>query len=622
MVKEGSNPMQGYHRQKRQKEVKKNKSQRIKVRDERVIQTKTIAEVQEEIRNIKKRKNLQASELQKLQRLEKELKLVKEAADARPKEPLFLPSEQQTKPLTELDDPRKSVYYDERMNPYGAPPPGKPRLYHQRGGGVTMDIRYAAVPGEEPPPPPPPPPRSAAQGGPRDARPDPRDSSRNQYVTKSQVDNTTSHRDEAFRKEESSLRRQHMAPSSQTAQAVQTADKARDVAKPLVTPNLPAPSKAVLRSRRGNASVDVWASTEEVEYERLANHVDLEADDVGAAAVKKTKQKTKKPPLEIYYQDRAGQVQGPFPKAKMLVWMAASFFPPTTMVKTNRNDAWIPIDDLPALKIECPAPAQKDSVEDRVAALKHADSVEDRIAALRAESGAPKKSDRNEEAPGLRDDLRNVPALPPPPELSQGPPPYDVDNKLGTDTSVNSDGPPPYPTVDDYGDGQALYSDEDDGDNGAAIAPYPQMDEELPAYPVDEDLAYPTDMAYPIAEGDDDDDAACYPVTEPYHALDQPQGDDGGGTLPPSGPLDGDGVAPMFPVHVPASAEPIKIVKVDKELLTLLPSHLQSRKRKAAGGESSTKPLKKVNSHSASTCKAPKDDVLDKYLEEIESLDG
>ena len=613
MAKEGSNPMHGYHRQKRQKEVKKNKSQRIKVRDEKVVQTKTVAEVQDEIRNLKKRKNLQSSEQQKLQRLEKELKLVKEAADARPKEPLNLPSEHQTKPLTELDDPRKSVYYDERMNPYGAPPPGKPRLYHQRGGGVTMDIRHAAVPGEEAPPPPPP---RSAHGVPRDARHDhPRDSSRNQQGTKSQADNTTVHRQEGSRKEESSLRRPHSGPSvTQTAAPVeQIAEQARDVTNPLVTPNLPAPSKAVLRSRRGKASVDVWASTEEVEYERLANHVDLEAHDVGAASLKKMKPKTKKPPLEIYYQDRAGHIQGPFPKAQMLAWMAASFFPPTTMVKTNRNETWIPMEDLPALKTEGPAPTQKDSVEDRVAALKHVSSVEDRIAALRAESCAP-NGDKNEEVHGVPHDSSSIPTLPPPPELSEDPSPYVVDNNVGAYTSVNSDSPPLYPMVDDYSDdAQPPNSDEDDGGNGPAIAQYPVMDGELPEYPVDEDVAYPTDTAYPIPEGEDD--ALCYPVTEPYYALDQPHGD-GEGDFPQSGAFDGDGVAPIYPTRVPESAEPLKIVKVDKELLTFMPSHLQSRKRKAAVGRSSTKPSKKVNAHST-----PKDD-MDKYLEEIESLDG
>ena len=159
MGKRDSNPVQDHHRQQRVKEIKKNKQQRIKARDERVIETKSLKEVEQEIEKLKKRKSLQWGETQKLQRLEKELKLLQQAAKQNPK-PNLQHTSTTAKPLTELDDPRKSVYYDERLNPFGAPPPGKPRLYHQRGGGVTMDITLAVVPGEGPPslPPPPPPP--------------------------------------------------------------------------------------------------------------------------------------------------------------------------------------------------------------------------------------------------------------------------------------------------------------------------------------------------------------------------------------------------------------------------------------------------------------------------------
>ena len=122
-----SNPMQEHHRQKRLKEMKKNKQERIKARDDRVVETKTVASVKEEIRNLKRRKNLQHTEKQKLQRLEKELRLVQAAVANKPKTYQPQHHQQQQKPLTELDDPRKSIYYDEKLNPYGAPPPGKPR---------------------------------------------------------------------------------------------------------------------------------------------------------------------------------------------------------------------------------------------------------------------------------------------------------------------------------------------------------------------------------------------------------------------------------------------------------------------------------------------------------------
>ena len=69
--------MQAHHRQQRKKQLQRNKEQRIKARDEKVVQTKTISSVKEEIFALKKRgKNLQPGEVQKLQRLEKELKRI------------------------------------------------------------------------------------------------------------------------------------------------------------------------------------------------------------------------------------------------------------------------------------------------------------------------------------------------------------------------------------------------------------------------------------------------------------------------------------------------------------------------------------------------------------------
>ena len=43
---------------------------------------------------------------------------------------------------------KASIYYDPIMNPFGAPPPGQPMLYHSRGGGKTMDLDAAFVPYE------------------------------------------------------------------------------------------------------------------------------------------------------------------------------------------------------------------------------------------------------------------------------------------------------------------------------------------------------------------------------------------------------------------------------------------------------------------------------------------
>jgi len=187
----------------------------------------------------------------------------------------------------------------------------------------------------------------------------------------------------------------------------------------------------VARRRGANATAalaDIWASTEEVQYERRTNLVDLEADDVGT----KIKKKKKKPPIEFYYRDNTAAVQGPFSKEQMRGWIDAGYFPPTTKARTNRMDpdGWVPMGDLPALR----ATATKDdtpsgsadaaaaaagnndnSVQDRIAALKgnandDGDSDSDgdssmqaRIAAMRADlsasSGVP-DTDNNNDDPG------------------------------------------------------------------------------------------------------------------------------------------------------------------------------------------------------------------------------
>jgi hypothetical protein len=164
------NPVEAHRRKQRTKEIKKNKEKRINERDERVKKSKTVAEVKKEIKDFERRHKLQLGQHEvktKLERLQKELKLV-EAHEEQQKQQQ---AEQKTpalqyapqKKFIKLDRPEMSVYYDPQYNPYGAPPPGKPMLYHRYGGGATMNINEAIVPGEEPsfqsniPPPFPPP---------------------------------------------------------------------------------------------------------------------------------------------------------------------------------------------------------------------------------------------------------------------------------------------------------------------------------------------------------------------------------------------------------------------------------------------------------------------------------
>jgi hypothetical protein len=113
-------------------------------------------------------------------------------------------------------------------------------------------------------------------------------------------------------------------------------------------PSLPSTSQAVQRvqTRRRKQkdttttttlAIDIWASEEEVEYKRSVNQIDGEADDWGNNnsrssqqhhSLRKKRKKTKSNvPLEYYYQDQNGQVQGPLAEDQMRGWIAAGYFP-------------------------------------------------------------------------------------------------------------------------------------------------------------------------------------------------------------------------------------------------------------------------------------------------------
>ena len=168
--KSSSNPIDIHRRQERKRELKKNKAARIKARDEKVAQTRSIAEVKKEIASLEHKKSakngyLDSTETRTLERLNKELKIVKQALELKKKqeeEELRLLKEssseievkyEHTKEGVEEKNKKRfektaklSIYYDAVLNPFGAPPPGKPMLYHKRGGGVTMNLNEALLP--------------------------------------------------------------------------------------------------------------------------------------------------------------------------------------------------------------------------------------------------------------------------------------------------------------------------------------------------------------------------------------------------------------------------------------------------------------------------------------------
>jgi hypothetical protein len=115
-----------------------------------------------------------------------------------------------------------------------------------------------------------------------------------------------------------------------------------------------------------------------------------------------------------------------------------------------------------------------------------------------------------------------------------------------TTESGEAEAPPSYPVVDDN---DHAYPVVDGGGGGGA---YPA---DL-AYPVDD--AYPADEAYPVDDACPTDADVAYPVTNAY-----PAGDE---QLP-------------YPVTDAIIEQPAKKkIKVDKEVVDMLPSHLRKRK--------------------------------------------
>ncbi|KAL7541017.1 hypothetical protein ACHAXR_010561, partial [Thalassiosira sp. AJA248-18] len=171
IMAKSENPIDVYRRKQRKKDLKKNKSIRIKARDAKVAATRSLDDVKTEISLLERKRDrnesktgLDATEVKKLERLQKELRIVsaesikrkalaEEAALQRDKE--LLAAQKTVAGVQKLNESKytlveryASVYYDEQLNPFGAPAPGQPKLYYADDGGTitTMDSRRAIVP--------------------------------------------------------------------------------------------------------------------------------------------------------------------------------------------------------------------------------------------------------------------------------------------------------------------------------------------------------------------------------------------------------------------------------------------------------------------------------------------
>ena len=105
---------------------------------------------------------LDSHQTKKLERLRKELKIVRAESSKRAsanEEARILLEKQRLASLSTVEGMKHvneekysiveryaSVYFDRVMNPYGVPPPGMPRVYWDGNGGRTMKLSEAVIP--------------------------------------------------------------------------------------------------------------------------------------------------------------------------------------------------------------------------------------------------------------------------------------------------------------------------------------------------------------------------------------------------------------------------------------------------------------------------------------------
>lgn len=548
-----------YHKQQRQKEIKKNKAKRIAERDAKVAESASLQDIQSQIQKLEKQKayqngHLDNKDVRKLERLQKELKIVKASEEERKRkaeERAKLEWEQEKKRMAskegveelnaqKFQKSKASVYYDAVLNPFGAPPPGKPMMYHKRGGGTTMNIREASIP-------------QHLRSGKEDDT-DEEDLYEPPYSQQRGVLKQEYHRDDhrTFQRVESKRDVPPPVPSKPPPppppippQEVPT--KPVGMKKGDGPPVLPTPSEAVQRlNKKGKKKkaldADIWASTDELLYEGTLEDVHDDKDkqepqysnkrkrkagedgerfdplcpaDEGYAdyrsseQIKRSTNAKKKKDVEgatikcsWHYIDQGGNVQGPFSSEQMSGWRQVGFFPDNTMVRNGTGTEFVEISSVDLMTGELLHNETEASqyVEDRIAALraehletvmdKEDGGVDDRIAALRAElqskvEGGEENEEYDQEVDHMRHSETMLRDVEPNEHAAAGP------------TFPNEEAVPSYPLADTTEEYNDEYPVPDD-DVGNESIPYPA------------DIDYPVDYSYP----DTDTAYAPYPNTD------------------------------------------------------------------------------------------------------------
>ena len=281
-------------------------------------------------------------------------------------------------------------------------------------------------------------------------------------------------------------------------------------------------------------------------------------------------------------------------------WVQGGFFPPNTLVKSNRKDEWVALATVSALQ---ESPEQQTAKGADETESNPPSSVADRIAALKSQHDAKKEDQPIEPAESTVADriaaLKRQDQAQAEDNSGTIEPPQPVDGSYPVDMSVpypiddGDVGPAPYP-VDDDGDasGPAAYpvDDIDQGDGYGEPAPYAidDMDDaaDVAPYPVDDsddipNVAYPTD-----SHGDDD-----YPATDEYPAV----------------ALYNTDATEEYGYGV--EEEPKKVVKVDKAVVSMRPTNLQTKRPKAV-----------VETATSTLSKQAKENKVDAIDEAVESF--
>jgi GYF domain/WW domain binding protein 11/mRNA biogenesis factor len=399
-----------WHKKERKKELKKNKDARLAARNERVLVEKSIPVIRKEIEKLEaslKQTPSHGTQM-KVDRLNKELKLLLQNEETSKKSTTIAPIRPPLPVHEPLPDPRVSIYFDVAMNPYGEPPPGRPRLFHRRGGGTTLTLREACVPGEDDD-------DVDAAAVPSSAAKNDKPNSLVVATTKLETtkqDDTVVVKD--LRAKETGHSRSEKPPptkkvkvSSSSSSAAPQKNSVAEPVRPIVStepkavPELPRASSSVKRSKK--LAVDIWASTLELEYDNDSWE---------------------------YRDSVANALQGPFSTQQMQGWIQAGHFPAHILARKVHTEEWRKISQIKDLwgerningaKKRKPSPAatnDQTDVQKRMAALRQrkshdtmavGDSVLDRIAALRGDAAVlpPPDDDVRSRIAALRKDPPN-----------------------------------------------------------------------------------------------------------------------------------------------------------------------------------------------------------------------